>query len=81
MIIAIKLLQETVIGDSLIEWLSLFTLIGGFATLYHHIECHHEKCHRLGRFVHGHYKLCHVHHPSVPSDGRVSDNDISKILL
>jgi sucrose-6-phosphate hydrolase SacC (GH32 family) len=27
---------------------------------------------RLGRFVHGHYKLCHLHHPDVPSNGKIT---------
>lgn len=68
-----------VISDSYLEWLGIAIIISAFATAYHHIECHQEGCHRLGRFVHGHYKLCHVHHPLVPSDGKINKNDISKI--
>ncbi len=58
------------------QWLSGFALVGGLAGIYHHVECHQEGCHRLGRFRHGHLKLCHVHHPSVPSDGKVNDANI-----
>jgi hypothetical protein len=79
MILALRILQEQVWGDSLIECLSLFTLLGAFGTLYHHIECHHENCHRLGRFKHGHLHLCHIHHPLVSSSGKITDDDISKI--
>ncbi len=38
--------------------------------------CHQQGCYRLGRFQHGHYKLCHVHHPHVPSDGKISRKQI-----
>lgn len=68
MIIGLKLLQEQVWGDSVIEWLSLFTFAGAFATLYHHLECHEKGCHRLGRFQHGHLRVCHIHHPLVTDD-------------
>ena len=79
MILAIKILQETVLGDSVIEWLSLAALIGGFSTFYHHIECHYAGCHRLGKFSHGHYKLCHVHHPLVPDDGKINQIHIDEV--
>ena len=52
--------------------ISLVTLVALFATGYHHIECHQDGCHRLGRFAHGHLKLCHVHHPLVPNDGKIT---------
>lgn len=43
---------------------------------YRHFECHQEKCHKLGRFTHGHYKLCAKHHPNVPSDGKITQYHI-----
>jgi hypothetical protein len=58
---------------------SLLALVSAFATAYHHIECHQDGCHRLGRFTHGHFKLCHVHHPLVPSDGRVTAEHIAAV--
>jgi hypothetical protein len=53
------------------QFLSGFAIFGGLAGIYHHLACSQEGCHRLGRFRHGHLKLCHVHHPHVPSNGKV----------
>jgi len=64
------------------EWFSFLTvggIFGGIAGLYRHIECNQEGCHRLGRFRHGHLKLCHVHHPHVPSDGKVNQTHIDEM--
>jgi hypothetical protein len=41
--------------------------------------CHHEGCFRRGRFRHGQYRLCHVHHPNVPSDGKITDAHIAAV--
>ena len=32
-----------------------------------------------GRFRHGHYRLCAVHHPLVPSDGKITDEHIEAV--
>ncbi len=61
------------------QWLSGFTLLTGLAVAWRHLECHQTGCHRLGRFSHGHYRLCHVHHPLVPSDGKVTAEHIAAI--
>ncbi len=58
---------------------SLLTIVGAFVTGYKHIECHRDGCHRLGRFPHGHLRLCHVHHPAVPDDGRITDEHIKVV--
>lgn len=79
MIIGLKLLQEQVWGDSVIEWLSLITLAVGFSTgivtIYKHYECGEPTCHRPSKH---HYidsngkkhQLCHKHdvykHPKGP---------------
>ena len=55
---------------------TLLTVFGAVIGAYRHIECHQEGCHRLGRFPHGHLKLCHVHHPHVPSDGKINQTHI-----
>ncbi len=55
------------------------TLLGGAFVAYRKIECHQEGCHRLGRFQHGHLKLCHVHHPKVPNDGKINSEHIGAI--
>jgi hypothetical protein len=34
---------------------------------------------RLGRFPHGHLKLCHVHHPLVPNDGKITAEQIDAV--
>jgi hypothetical protein len=80
MILAIKLLQESVLGDSVIEWLSLFTLLGGITAIYRHIECHEEGCRRIGKYPHGHVKLCGKHHPNVSGDSKKDIEDISEVL-
>jgi hypothetical protein len=43
--------------------------IGGIISM---LFCHHAGCLRRGRFRYGHYRLCHVHHPHVPSDGKIT---------
>jgi hypothetical protein len=77
--IASLLSQPVVFGTSLSEVLqdaTLLALLGGaiHATIgvYRRNVCHQVKCHRLGRFFYGHYRLCHVHHPNVPSDGKIT---------
>ena len=58
------------------EWIGLIVGvisligIGGVVSM---VFCHHKGCFRRGRFPYGHYRLCHVHHPHVPSDGRITD--------
>jgi hypothetical protein len=58
---------------------SLLALISAFATAYRKIECHQTGCHRIGRFTHGHLHLCHVHHPLVPSDGRITAEHVAAV--
>jgi hypothetical protein len=61
------------------EWIGLIvgTIslvgIGGVVSM---LFCHQSGCFRRGRFRYGHYRLCHVHHPHVPSDGRVGKEHI-----
>jgi hypothetical protein len=77
--IASLLSQPVVIGCSVAELLSLLTLITLAGGAYKHLECHQDGCHRLGRFRHGHLKLCHVHHPLVPNDGKVTAEHIAAV--
>jgi hypothetical protein len=64
------------------EWLGLLVGavsligIGGVVSM---LICHHDGCFRRGRFRYGHYRLCHVHHPHVPSDGKITDQHIKKM--
>ena len=64
------------------EWLGLvvgaisLVGIGGVVSM---LICHHDGCLRRGRFRYGHYRLCHIHHPHVPSDGRITDEHIAKM--
>jgi hypothetical protein len=64
------------------EWIGLIVGvisligIGGVVSM---IFCHHRGCYRRGRFPYGHYRLCHVHHPHVPSDGRITDAHVHKM--
>jgi len=64
------------------EWLGLLVGvisligIGGVVSM---LVCHRDGCFRRGRFRYGHYRLCHVHHPLVPSDGKITDEHIEKM--
>jgi hypothetical protein len=64
------------------EWLGL--LVGvvslvGIGSIVSHLFCHQSGCYRMGRFPHGHYRLCHVHHPNVPSDGKITAEHIAAV--
>lgn len=62
------------------EWIGLIVAaisligIGGIVST---LICHRKGCFRRGRFRCGHYRLCHVHHPDVPSDGKITDAHIA----
>lgn len=70
-------------GDTYQFWsgvgsdLGELTLIGAMIVAYRKIECHRSGCHRIGRFTHGHLKLCHRHHPFVPDDGKITGEHIA----
>jgi hypothetical protein len=56
--------------------------IGGLsvlALLYHSVSCHQTGCRRIGRFPHGHLRLCKIHHPLVPDDGVITAEHIAAI--
>jgi hypothetical protein len=62
------------------EWIGL--IIGaisliGIGGIVSTLICHRKGCFRRGRFRCGHYRLCHVHHPDVPSDGKITDEHIA----
>jgi hypothetical protein len=69
--------QPQVVTDSWVELASTITLIAFVLGVYRHLECHKSGCHRLGRFQHGRYKLCRVHHPAVPSTGKITQEHIA----
>lgn len=79
MLAALHFLTEQVFGDSYLELLTLAVLVSAFATAYKHVECHRSGCHRLGRYTHGHLKLCARHHPLVPDDGRIGPEQIEAV--
>ncbi len=64
------------------EWIGLLVGlisligIGGVVSM---LFCHHKGCFRRGRFPYGHYRLCHVHHPHVPSDGKITEEHVRKM--
>ena len=59
--------------------LSEVMLLVGLVAWYRHHNCHQHRCWRLGRFQHGHFVLCHKHHPKVPDDGRVSQAHVRDV--
>jgi hypothetical protein len=71
--------QPQVFTDSWVELASTITLVAFVIGAYRHLECHKSGCHRLGRFTHGHYKLCHLHHPDVPSEGGITQERINAV--
>jgi hypothetical protein len=79
MLAALHFLTEQVFGDSYLELLTLAVLVSAFVTAYKHVECHQNGCHRLGRFTHGHLKLCARHHPLVPNDGKITREQINAV--
>lgn len=79
MLAVLHFLSEQVFGDSYLELLTLAVLVSAFLTAYKHVECHQSDCHRLGRFRHGHLKLCARHHPLVRNDGRITSAEIDAV--
>lgn len=77
--IATFLSQPVVYGTSIIEVVAVIALVPTLGMIVGHLICHQQGCFRLGRFPHGHYKLCHVHHPNVPSDGKITQAHIKRI--
>jgi hypothetical protein len=71
--------QPVVVAASWVELAGTVTLIAFVLGAYKHLECHRSGCHRIGRFQHGHYKLCRLHHPLVPDSGKVGDAEIDAI--
>lgn len=69
-----------VFGTSIVEVVAVVALLPTLAMIANHLFCHHKGCYRLGRFSHGQYKLCHVHHPNVPSDGKIGAEHIGKVV-
>jgi hypothetical protein len=70
---------QSVVITSWVELLTITTLITLGIGAYRKIECHQTGCHRIGRFTHGHFHLCHAHHPQVPSDGKITAEHINRI--
>jgi len=83
MILAAQLVANPhVWATSYVEWVGLVALgsvIAGVAAVWQHIECHHDGCHRVRTFRHGHLRLCHAHHPDVPDDGKITDEHIKAV--
>ncbi|HEX3509621.1 MAG TPA: hypothetical protein VHT27_00840 [Solirubrobacteraceae bacterium] len=73
--------QPQVVTDSWVELASTITLIAFVLGVYRHLECHRGGCHRLGRFQHGHYKLCRLHHPLVPDSGKIGAAEIEAVQV
>ncbi len=68
--------QPVVWSTSLVELLTILSVITFAVAAYRKIECHQSGCHRIGKFDHGHFKLCRRHHPLVPSSGKITQEHI-----
>jgi hypothetical protein len=79
MLATFHFLSEQVFGDSYLELLTLAVLVSAFTAAYKHVECHQTGCHRLGRYTHGHLKLCAHHHPLVPDSGKIGSDEIDAV--
>jgi hypothetical protein len=56
--------------------------VGGLSILalgYRLLNCQMTGCRRIGRFSHGHLRLCHRHHPLVPDDGVITREQIDRV--
>ena len=67
---------EHVFTDTPVELLTIFSIIALAGGAYRKIECHSSGCHRIGRFTHGHFHLCRVHHPEGPTSGKIGKEHI-----
>lgn len=69
----------------LLTVLSLLTVIGAACTWYRHSRCHSASCRnrlgfrRHGKYPHGPLRLCRKHHPSIPGDGRITQQHIDAV--
>jgi hypothetical protein len=79
MIVALFFTQPEVFSSGWMELVGTVSLVTLLIGAYRHFECHVKTCHRVGRFTHGHYKLCHVHHPHVPSDGNITEASVAAV--
>lgn len=80
--LASLLSQPVVVGCS---WAELFgvvlgvpTLIGAVVAIRKLVQCQEQGCRRLGLHPHGHLRLCGVHHPLVPDDGKVTPEHVAE---
>ena len=84
--------HEKVFADTPVELIGLIAIIITVATIlssavtwYRHSRCSNTECrnflglHRHGKYLHGHLKLCHVHHPLVPNNGKINQVYIDEI--
>jgi hypothetical protein len=56
--------------------------VGGLSILamgYRLVNCQQTGCRRIGRFSHGHLRLCHRHHPLVPDNGVITAVQIDAV--
>jgi hypothetical protein len=77
--LAALLSHPVVFGTSISEILQDLGLAAILRAGYRLVECHQSGCRRLGRFKHGHLRLCHVHHPLTPDDGRITAEHIDAV--
>ena len=71
--------QEKVLADTPVELFGMLSIVALLFGAYRKIECHQHGCHRLGRFDHGHFKLCRIHHPHVPTKGKIGKQHIDEM--
>jgi len=77
--------HELVWTDSPVELVGIFSIIVLLVTVvtsavqaYRHSRCHDSTCRnrlhmrRHGKYPHGHLKLCQIHKPGVPDDGKIT---------
>jgi hypothetical protein len=62
-----------------VEAIELALVLAAFIAGARFLFCHVSGCYRLGRFKHGHFRICHVHHPKVPSDGKITEKHLEDV--
>jgi hypothetical protein len=61
------------------EAIELGLVLAAFIAGARFLICHRTGCYRLGRFRHGHYRLCASHHPHVPSNGKITKEHLEDV--
>lgn len=55
------------------------SICAGLAGAYKLVECRHGECRRVGLYHHKGVRVCSLHHPKLPSDGRITQEHLDNL--